>query len=77
MTLSYDLRHGIAYLRFGDPGTHVETLRVSDDVHVDVAPDGTVYGIELLHATAQLRGDGGALLLVDEARAVRRTLTFE
>ena len=78
MMLTYDLRHDLAYLRLGTPGTHVETVRMSDDVNVDVASDGTVYGIELLHATAQLRrDDDGLLVVVDEARGERRTLTLE
>jgi uncharacterized protein YuzE len=78
MMLTYDLGHDLAYVRLGTPGAHVETVRVSDDVHVDVAPDGTVYGIELLHATALLRGgDGGLLVVVDEARGERRSLPLE
>ncbi|MCP9472223.1 MAG: hypothetical protein NNA30_05775 [Nitrospira sp.] len=32
-------------------------------MNVDVAPDGTVYGIELLNANAQLAEDGGTLIL--------------
>jgi hypothetical protein len=31
-----------------------------------------VYGIELLHATAQLGGDAGLLVVLDEARGERR-----
>ena len=35
---------------------------------VDMAPDGTVYGIELLNANNQLRRtDSGKLLIVNEA----------
>jgi uncharacterized protein YuzE len=78
VTLTYDLGHDVAYIRLGVPGPQVTTLRVSDDVNVDLGPDGMVYGIELLRATTQLRGgDGGLLVLVDEARGERRTLPFE
>jgi len=28
---------------------------VSDELNVDIAPDGSVYGIELLNANEQLR----------------------
>ena len=35
----------------------METIRVSDQVNVDIAPDGTVYGIELLNANEQLRAE--------------------
>ncbi len=68
MKLSYDPRHNIAYLRFREESAQVETIRVSDEVNVDIAPDGTVYGIELLNANTQLRaGDNGRLVVVDEA----------
>jgi uncharacterized protein YuzE len=66
--LSYDPRRNIAYLRLREPaGTQVETVRLSDEVNVDIAADGTVYGIELLNANAQLRAsDDGHFVLVDE-----------
>ena len=68
MKLTYDRKHNIAYLRLRPKGTGVETVRVSEELNVDIAPDGTVYGIELLNANEQLRGsDGGQLVLVDEA----------
>jgi uncharacterized protein YuzE len=74
VTLTYDLGHDVAYIRLGAPGARVETIRLTDDVHVDLAADGTVYGIELLHATAQLGGDAGLLVVLDEARGERRAL---
>jgi uncharacterized protein YuzE len=78
VTLTYDLDHDVAYVRLGTPGSPVTTVRVGDDVNVDLGPDGTVYGVELLHATAQLRGgDGGLLVVVDEALGERRTLPFD
>ena len=46
----------------------VDTIRVSDELNVDIAPDGSVYGIELLNANEQLRAaDGGQFVLVNEA----------
>jgi uncharacterized protein YuzE len=67
--LSYDPRRNIGYLRLRDSaGVEVETLRLRDEVKIDLAPDGTVYGIELLNANVQLRAtDGGRLVVVDEA----------
>jgi hypothetical protein len=39
---------------------------------VDLALDGTICGIELLNANAQLRGaDGGRFVLVDEVGGSR------
>ena len=68
MKLTYDPRHNIAYLRFHEKTAEVETIQVSDALNVDIAPDGTIYGIELLNANEQLRGDdGGQLVVVNEA----------
>jgi uncharacterized protein YuzE len=68
MKLTYDRDRNIAYLRLRPKGAEVETIRVSDELNIDIAPDGSVYGIELLNANEQLRAtDGGQLVLVDEA----------
>ena len=68
MKLTYDPRYNIAYLRLHEKPATVETIRVSDELNVDMAPDGTVYGIELLNANEQLRGeDQGKLIVVNEA----------
>ena len=68
MQLSYDPQRNIAYLRLRDPtGTEVETLRLSDEVNIDLAPDGSVYGIELLNANAMLNDGNGARLVVELA----------
>jgi uncharacterized protein YuzE len=65
LQLTYDPARNIAYLRLREPaGAQVETIRLSDEVNIDLAPDGSVYGIELLNADAQLRGaDQGRLVL--------------
>jgi uncharacterized protein YuzE len=55
MKLTFDGTHNIAYLRLRPRGAQVETIRVSDELNVDLAPDGSVYGIELLNANEQLR----------------------
>jgi uncharacterized protein YuzE len=76
MKLTYDPRHNVAYLRLHErAGAQVETIRLSDELNVDLAPDGTVYGIELLNANAQLCGeDGGNFVLVNEAEGGRREI---
>ncbi len=75
MKLSYDPRHNIAYLRLREKGDEVETIRVSDEVNIDIAPDGTVYGIEFLNANAQLgQSDNGRLIVVDEAGGEEREI---
>lgn len=68
MKLTYDPRYNIAYIRFQEKRADVETIRLSDELVVDIAPDGTVYGIELLNANQQLqREDKGELVVVNEA----------
>ena len=68
MKLTYDRDRNIAYLRLRPKGIGVETIRIRDELNIDIAPDGSVYGIELLNANEQLRAsDGGQLVLVDEA----------
>jgi len=34
----------------------LETVKVSDELNIDLALEGSVYGIELLNANAQMRG---------------------
>lgn len=70
MKLTYDPRYNVAYLRFRDKPAEVETVKLSDEVLIDLAPDGTLYGIELLNANEQLRaGDAGRFVVVDACGA--------
>jgi len=75
MKLTYDPRHNIAYLQLHEKTEQVETIRVSDELNVDLAPDGTVYGIELLNANAQLGSqDQGRLIVINEALGDRQEI---
>lgn len=75
MRFIYDPRYNIAYIRFKEKRAQVEAIRVSDELVVDMAPDGTVYGIELLNANEQLRReDMGALVVINEATGERAEL---
>lgn len=66
MRLTYDPKHNIAYLKLRDKTDSVETIRVSDEIDIDIAADDTVYGIELLDANTQLKAsDNGRFVLVD------------
>jgi uncharacterized protein YuzE len=68
MRVTHDPRYNVAYIRLQDKLAQVLTLKISDEVNIDVAPDGTIYGIELLNANEQLyREDEGKLLIVNEA----------
>jgi uncharacterized protein YuzE len=75
MKLVYDPRHNIAYLRLHEKTAQVQTLHLSDEMNVDIAPDGTIYGIELLNANQQLCAeDQGNLVIVNEAVGDRREI---
>jgi len=54
MKITYDPRYNIAYIRFRRKGTGVETRQISDEINIDIAADGKIYGIELLNAKEQL-----------------------
>jgi len=69
MKLSYDPKHNVAYIRFHEKLGQVTTIKISDDVNIDVAPDGTLYGVELLNAKEQLTGDHGALIVESGGRS--------
>jgi len=68
MKFTYDPRYNIAYIRFSEKSQQVESIRLSDELVVDMAPDGTVYGIELLNANELFqKDDSGELVIVNEA----------
>lgn len=77
MKLTYDPRFNIAYVGFQEKRTEVETIHISDELAVDMAPDGTVYGIELLNANEQLwRENKGKILIVNEATGEHKELAL-
>ncbi|MCI0631610.1 MAG: DUF2283 domain-containing protein [Phycisphaerales bacterium] len=61
MKLTYDPKYNVAYIHLREKPAEVETIHLSDELKVDIAPDGTVYGIELLNANEQL----GETLIVE------------
>jgi uncharacterized protein YuzE len=75
MQLTYDPKHNIAYIRLREKTAEVETIHVSDELNIDLAPDGSIYGIELLNANAQLaQTDAGKFLIVNEASGEHREI---
>ncbi len=77
MKLTYDSRHNIAYIRLQEKSAEVETIRLSEELNVDLAPDGTVYGIELLNANDQLfKVDEGKLVVINEAAGGRQEINL-
>lgn len=77
MQLTYDPRHNIAYIKLRERIAEVETLRISDELNIDLAPDGVVYGIELLNANEQLRGaEGTSLVVWNEQLQLRKRISL-
>jgi uncharacterized protein YuzE len=69
MKFSYDPRYNIGYIKFQDKDKESDTqsIKLSEELIVDLAPDGTVYGIELLNANDQMqRDDTGEFLVINE-----------
>jgi uncharacterized protein YuzE len=52
--LSYDPKYNIAYIQLRRKSAQVWTIQVSEEMNVDIADDGSIYGIELLNANVQL-----------------------
>jgi uncharacterized protein YuzE len=65
MKLTFDRARNVAYSRLADSPAQLETVRVSDELNVDMTADGRVYGFELLNANVQLQGLSGGRLLVE------------
>jgi len=75
MKLTCDPRYNIGYIRFKEENAEVESIKLSGELIVDIAPDGTVYGIELLNANEQLqRGDVEGLVVINEATGEQNQL---
>lgn len=80
MNLSYDPRYNIAYIRLRAKVAEAETIRISDEINVDISPDGRIYGIELLNANEQLQiTKDGRFTLTDEStgKTVRFPISTE
>ena len=54
MKISYDPRVDAAYIRLKSGRFQVTTHRLTEDVAVNFAPDGSVVGIEVLDASKYL-----------------------
>ncbi|MCR4290286.1 MAG: DUF2283 domain-containing protein [Candidatus Scalindua sp.] len=71
MKFTYDTRYNIAYIRFHEKKEEVESIKISDELVIDMSPDGRIYGIEMLNANEQIKSeDEGKFLVVNEATGV-------
>ncbi len=67
MKFTYDPRYNVGYIRFKNKKADAESIKLSEELVIDLAPDGTVYGIELLNANEQMqRDDSGQFAVINE-----------
>ncbi len=64
MKISYDDKYNVAYIQFKDKTDKVRTIPLSEQVNVDLSPDGSIYGIELLNAGEQLGISGNREIII-------------
>ena len=77
MKLSFDPRYNVAYIRLQEKRTQVETIKISNELNIDIAPYGSIYGMELLNANEQLRKeDKGKLIVINEATGAKTEMVF-
>ena len=67
MQVNYDIKYNIGYIKFKDKPEKVTSLKISEDLVVDMTADGAIYGIELLNLKEQLFADKvNELILLNE-----------
>jgi uncharacterized protein YuzE len=71
MKLTYDPTYNVAYIHLKKKRGPVRTVVVSDELNVDVASDGSIYGIELLNANKQLTADRLRAVVVENKASGR------
>ena len=77
MKLTYDPRHNIAYIQLREKSQRVDSLKISEELIIDLGADGTIYGIELLNAKKQLKDKKSLhLLFINEATGEEKDLTL-
>ena len=69
MKLTYDPIANVAYIRLRAKRANVRTVQVSEELNVDLAADGTIYGIELLNANEQLSADQRSAVVVENEQS--------
>jgi uncharacterized protein YuzE len=55
MKVTYDPKYNISYIKLAESSEKVETIKISDEVNIDLSPDGKIYGIELLNANELMK----------------------
>ena len=75
MKITYDPKYNIAYVSLKDKTEQVNSIKISEEIIIDLAPDGSVYGIELLNANEQINADkNGKLQFVNLLSGISQEL---
>ena len=75
MKMTYDLNYNVGYIYFKEKTEVVNSIKMSEDLVVDIAPDGSVYGIELLNVKEQMFGDKlQQILLLNENTGAQKAV---
>lgn len=79
MKVTYDPTYNIAYIQLSDKREEgeVRSFAISDAVNIDVTPDGSLYGIELLNANQQLGTDERMLSFSNVAKHTEQILELD
>ena len=63
MEIRHDPRYNIAYISLRDKAeSEVQSLKISEEIILDISANGEIYGIELLNANEQLKAQSGLTL---------------
>ncbi len=65
MVFTFDPQLNIAYIRFAESSSNVDSHQINDDIIVDLDANGKVYGIELLNAREQFKISNGKLQFIN------------
>ncbi len=69
MRVTYNPELNIGYIQLRDAlkeGEHVDTIQISDEMNIDMTPDGRIFGIELLNANEQLKSPEAMLVIENQ-----------
>jgi uncharacterized protein YuzE len=78
MKITYDPKFNIAYIKLKEKEENVNSIKISEELIIDIAPDGSVYGIELLNANEQLNNvDKGKLVFINQLSGYSHEFIFK
>ena len=70
MRIEYDPAYNVAYIRLLEESAEdLQTLRVSEELNIDMTADGRIYGIELLNADQRLLRQNAGQLVVENRQS--------